>query len=117
MPLTVKAQVENEIAILELEGSLTLGPTLPRLRDAVRKILSESRLRGIVLDASKLVTADSAGLGELTVVYTLALRQSCRVVLCGAAQNLITMLQVTHLDELLPAAQDLAGAAALAAAR
>src|SRR3954454_19663764 len=104
MSLAVNSRVENEIGILELEGSLTLGPTLHRLREAVRQILAERRPRGIVLEASKLVTADSAGLGELTVVYTLTSRQGCRVALCGAAQNLLTMLEVTHLDELLPSA-------------
>jgi anti-anti-sigma factor len=113
MPLIVNSRVENEIGILELEGSLTLGPTLHRLRDGVRRVLSENRTRGIILEASKLVTADSAGLGELTVVYTLASRRGCRVALCGAAQNLLTMLQVTHLDELLPAADNLPGAVAL----
>jgi anti-anti-sigma factor len=106
MPVRVAAHVENEIAILELEGSLTLGPTLHALRDELRRVLTSSKLRGVILDATKLATADSAGLGELTVAYTLASRQSCPVVLAGAASNLTHMLKVTHLDELLPAVPD-----------
>ncbi|HEX4773666.1 MAG TPA: STAS domain-containing protein [Bryobacteraceae bacterium] len=113
MSLIVNSRVENEFGILELEGSLTLGPTLSRLREAVRQALAETRPRGIVLEASRLITADSAGLGELTVVYTLASRQGCRVALSGAGQNLLTMLEVTHLDELLPAAGDVGSAIAL----
>ena len=108
MPVRVASHVENEIAILELEGSLTLGPTLHALRDDLRKLLSASKLRGVILDAKKLATADSAGLGELTVVYTLGSRQGCRVVLAGAAPNLTHMLKVTHLDELLHAVSDVA---------
>ena len=106
MPVRVAAHVKNEIAILELEGSLTLGPTLHALRDELRRLLTSSKLRGVILDAAKLATADSAGLGELTVAYTLASRQGCPLVLAGATSNLTHMLKVTHLDELLPAVPD-----------
>ena len=106
MPLTVQPRVENEIAILDLEGALTLGPGLQSLRDAARKVLSDTRVRGIVLNAANLTSADSAGLGELTILYTLASRQKCRVIVAGARPNLITTLQVTHLDALLPVASD-----------
>lgn len=110
MSLTVTSRVENEIGILELEGSLTLGPTLHRLRESVRQLLLDGRPRGLILEVSRLTTADSAGLGELTVVYTLAAKAACRLALCGAAQNLLSMLEVTHLDELLPSAYNLPAA-------
>ncbi len=114
MPFSVSSRVENEIAILDLEGSLTLGPGLQVLREATKRSLAESRPKGLVLNVAKLVTADSAGLGELTVVYTVASRQGCGVALAAPAPNLINMLQVTHLDELLPSAADIAAASALA---
>jgi anti-anti-sigma factor len=110
MPLTIQSRVENEIAILDMEGALTLGPGLQTLRDAARKHLSDTRLRGIVLNASSLTFADSAGLGELTILYTLASRQNCALVIAGARPNLITTLQVTHLDGLLPVASDVESA-------
>ena len=62
MPLTVRSRVENEIAILDLEGSLTLGPSLHSLRETARQVLAESKLQGIIIEASRLKTADSAGL-------------------------------------------------------
>ncbi len=103
MPLTVRPRIENEIALLELEGSLTLGPDLQGVREAAKRLLAESKPRGLILDVKKVTGADSAGLGELTVVYSLASRQSCAVALACVPQNLATMLQVTHLDGLLPA--------------
>ena len=110
MPLSIQSRVENEIAILDLEGALTLGPGLQSLREAARKQLADTRLRGIVLNASKLTAADSAGLGELTIIYTLASRQNCALVIAGARPNLITTLQVTHLDALLPVVSDVGAA-------
>lgn len=113
MPLTVNSKLENQIAILDLEGSLTLGPSLQSVREAVKRHLGESGLRGIVLNVSRVPMADSAGLGELTVVYTLAARAGARVALMGVRPNLLTMLEVTHLDALLPSAASLEEAAAL----
>jgi anti-anti-sigma regulatory factor len=44
------------------------------------------------------------------VVYTFSSKQGCRVVLSGVSPNLRTMLEVTHLDGLLPSAADVASA-------
>jgi anti-anti-sigma factor len=106
MPLNVTSRVENEIAILDLEGTLTLGPTLQRLRDNAKAVLSEGNISGVIVQVSRVTATDSAGLGELTVVYTFAAKRGARVVLAGASQALKTMLEVTHLDGLLPTAPD-----------
>jgi len=110
MALSVVSRTENEIAILELEGALTLGPSLHTLRDAARQVLNQARPSGLIVNVAKVTATDSAGLGELTVVYTFSSKQGCRVVLTGVSQSLRTMLEVTHLDGLLPSATDLAGA-------
>jgi anti-anti-sigma factor len=110
MPLTVTPRVENDIAILDLEGTLTLGPTLHAVRDAARDLLNQHRLTGVIVQVNRVSSADSAGLGELTVVYTFAAKKGARVAIAGASTTLKTMLEVTHLDGLLPVADDLAGA-------
>jgi anti-anti-sigma factor len=110
MPLTFSPSVENEIAILELEGSLTLSPALHQLGGWVNETLKSGKLRGLILYLASVGTADSAGLGELTRVYTLTSRQGTQLVLAAPNQNLRTMLQVTHLDGLLTVCKDLASA-------
>ncbi len=115
MPLTIISRTENDIAILELEGALTLGPSLHALRDAARQVLNQGRPGGLIIQVNKVTTTDSAGLGELTVVYTFSSKQGCRVVLSGVSPNLRTMLEVTHLDGLLPSAADVASAKKLIA--
>ncbi len=117
MPLSIRTRVENEIAILDLEGNLTLGPALQTLRETAKHALTDHRLRGMILEVAHLGAVDSAGLGELTVIYTLCSRQACGVVLAGPGQNLKSMLEVTHLDGLLPSADSVAAARTLLLAK
>ncbi len=107
MALTIGTRMEEEIAILELEGSLTLGPSLVSLRNAAREVLAKPKLSGIILDVQRITSVDSSGLGELTIVYSSASRHSCPMRLIGVTSNLQKMLQMTHLDAVLESAEEL----------
>jgi anti-anti-sigma factor len=110
MALSIASRVENEIGILDLEGALTLGPALRNVRETARELLGRAKLLGLVVTVHEVTATDSAGLGELTVVYTFASRSSCKVALAGPNSKLGAMLEVTRLDGLLPMASDLAAA-------
>ena len=110
MPLQIKTRTEEEIAIFELAGNLTLGPSLVSLRNAARETVSKPRLSGIVLDVSNVTSVDSSGLGELTIVYSSASRRNCGLVLVGVSASLNKMLQMTHLDAVFASADDVDGA-------
>jgi anti-anti-sigma factor len=110
MPLTVSSRVEDKIGILELDGTLTLGPSLSTLRNTARQVLDTPKLAGMLLQVGRVTNADSAGLGELTVVYTLAMQHHFPIMLVGVSSTLQKMLEVTRLDALLPSAPDVATA-------
>jgi anti-anti-sigma factor len=110
MPLRVSSRVEDKIGILELDGALTLGPSLSTLRETAREMLETHKLAGMLLQVGRVTNADSAGLGELTVVYTLAMQHRCPTMLVGVSPTLQKMLEVTRLDALLPSAPDVAAA-------
>lgn len=110
MPLTIASRIEDRLAIVELSGSLTLGPQLGSLRRAVRELLERNSVTGLILQVSELTGTDSSGLGELTVVYSFACRRKCPLLLVGVSATLRNMLEMTHLDGLLPTAPDLAAA-------
>jgi anti-anti-sigma factor len=107
MALIIGTRLEEGIAILELEGSLTLGPSLVSLRNAARDVLARPKLNGIILDMQKITSVDSSGLGELTIVYSAASRRSCPMRLVGVNSNLQKMLRMTHLDAVLASADGL----------
>jgi anti-anti-sigma factor len=110
LPLTVNQHFEDDIAILDIEGPMTLAPALSTLRDTVKDILSRPDLGGLLLRVAGVTATDSAGLGELTVVYTLAARRGCPVRLTDVSPSLQRMLELTRLDGLLLSAPDIATA-------
>jgi anti-sigma B factor antagonist len=110
MPISFISKMEEGFGILELAGSLTLGPSLRDLRENVRKVLADTKLNGLIVNVAEVSAIDSAGLGELTVLYTLASKRGCPVRLVGVSPGLRKMLELTRLDVVLPAAEDIQSA-------
>ncbi len=110
MALTVTNKVDDGFGILILTGSLTLGPSLTALREAARQLLAAGKLSGLILQVDEVTSVDSAGLGELTIIYNFANRQRLRIRLVGTTQSLAKMLEMTRLEELLPTSRDLQSA-------
>lgn len=107
MPLSVTNRVEDGFAILDLSGSLTLGPSLSNLRESARQAFNTNKVSGVILRVAGVTVTDSAGLGELTVVYTMATNRNCPIRLVDASASLKRMLEMTRIDELLPTASNL----------
>jgi anti-anti-sigma factor len=112
MPLNVRTHVEDGFAVFQLAGSLTLSPSLNNLRNTARELLTGTKLKGVILNVGDVTAADSAGLGELTVVYTIASRHGSPIRLVAVPVHLQKMLGMTRLDGLLPSARDIAAAKA-----
>ena len=110
MPLSIEKRVEENVAILELAGTLTLGPSLFELRNWAREVAASAKLSGLVLDVGRITSVDSSGLGELTIVYTAVSRHDCPMRLVGCSSSLKKMLQMTHLDAVLICVDDFATA-------
>ena len=102
MALTVSSRVEDGFAILELTGTLTLGPTLSGLRETVRGMFADAKFTGLILHVGGVTVTDSCGMGELTIIYTLATTRHCPLRLVEVGPNLRRMLAMTRLEELLP---------------
>ena len=111
MALSVTSRMEDDFAILDVVGPLTLGPSLNALREGARQVLNATtKPSGIILRVAGVTATDSSGLGELTVIYTLATRRGCPIRLVEVSSHLHKMLELTRLDGLLPTASDVAQA-------
>ena len=110
MALHVTQKVEDGFGVLHIVGPLTLGPSLNALRDAARQVLANSPLSGLILQVADVTSVDSAGLGELTIVYGFANRQRLGIRLVGSTPSLLKMLDMTRLEELLPPCKDMPSA-------
>lgn len=102
MPLTITWRIEESLAIMELAGALTLGPSLLGLRETARQILRNNKVSGLAIRVANVTVTDSSGLGELTVIYTIATNRGCGVRLLDVTPSLRRMLRITCIDELLP---------------
>lgn len=112
MPLTITSRIEDGLAVFDLSGSLTLGPSLNAFRENARQVLNANKVSGVIIQVSNVTVTDSSGLGELTVIYTMATNRKCGIRLVGVSASLKKMLEMTRIDELLPASESFARAKA-----
>jgi anti-anti-sigma factor len=110
MALTITQRTEEGFGILHLAGSLTLGPSLSALRETAKQVLANDKLSGLILQVNDVTNVDSAGLGELTIVYGFANRQRLGIRLVGSTPSLLKMLDMTRLEELLRPVKDMQSA-------
>ena len=107
MSLSISSRPERNLHVLTITGHLTLGPTLKTLQQTARTALDSGAPDGLILDVTGIRYADSAGLGELTIVYTMCTRRRCGLILMGVPHQLRHLLELTRLDALLPSAPDI----------
>ncbi len=100
MSITIARRQFEDIAVLEVEGSVTLGEATGRLRQAIRTLVDGGERR-VILNLSKVPFMDSAGLGELVGAYTTVRRHGGEMKLVGIAGRALDLLQITRLSTLL----------------
>src|SRR6476661_7991703 len=105
MALTAKTRRVGSVAIVDLNGRITLGESTGILRDELRSLLSQGS-KHIVLNMAGVTYVDSAGLGELVGAYTTATNQGGAVKLLNLQTKMKDLLQVTKLHTIFPAFED-----------
>lgn len=110
MSVQISTSIEDDFGLVHLAGKLTLSPQLNSLRDEARKLLKERPLRGLILVVSEIAAVDSAGLGELTIVYSVSSRNNCGMELVGVSPSFAKVLEITRLDAILTSSPDLESA-------
>ena len=105
MALTAKTRRVGNVAIVDLNGRITLGESTGILRDELRSLLSQGS-KQIVLNMAGVTYVDSAGLGELVGAYTTATNQGGAVKLLHLQGKLKDLMQITKLHTIFPAFED-----------
>src|SRR5260370_719773 len=99
MSLIISTRYNGAIAIVHVQGALTMGPALPALKSRIDRATSERASTGLVLNLAGVARMDSAGLGELLAIRSLAAQHGFWVALVKPPPKLKEMLAVTHLDD------------------
>ena len=105
MALTAKVRRVGGVAIVDLNGKITLGENTGILRDELRSLLSQGN-KYIILNMKDVGYVDSAGLGELVGVYTTAANQGGSVKLLHLQGKMKDLMQVTKLHTIFQSYED-----------
>ena len=101
--------MRHGVALVRLEGDITLGESSGQLRDAVRSALAAGH-KSILLDLGGVSYIDSAGLGELVGSYATAGNQGATLKLLHVQKKVQGLMQITKLYTVFDAHEDEAAA-------
>ena len=95
----------DHLLIAHLMGSLTL-PAAVSLRYDLEQIVTQERVKDIILDLALLEEVDNSGLGALVAVSTFARSYGKRLVLYQTAGRVSEALQQAAIDGFFPLLED-----------
>lgn len=96
MALKLTNREVNGIAVLALDGRVVLGEETSKLREAVKSLISQGKVK-LVLDMKNVTMIDSSGLGALVAAYSSAKAGGASVRLCNLGAHFNQVLQITKL--------------------
>ena len=97
--------------ILALKGSLTLGSRLLEVERAVSDMIRQQR-GNFVVDLLNVEMIDSAGVGMLLLCAGTSERTGAQMRIARPTARVRQILEITHLDEIVPILNDLDAALA-----
>jgi anti-sigma B factor antagonist len=92
---------DGEPVFIRLNGRMTLGPQLLEFGRSVARVLASQHRKGVLLDMSGVEDVDSAGLGELVILYTTAGQHGSRLCLVKPTPRILRLLETTKLSGIL----------------
>ena len=110
MPVETKEMNEG-VALVVVSGRLVLGKEVEALENAVNQLLP-SNPRLVILDASGLDYADSAGIGTLVACLTSIRKTGGEMRMAGASARIKRLLQITGVDSIVAVYPTVAAATA-----
>jgi anti-sigma B factor antagonist len=99
LKLSVEARNQGDIIIVHCQGRIVYRDEAAALSRLVDDILHDGSK--LLLDLSGVTSMDSAGIGELALLYTLAQERNAQLKCAGANDLVSTLLDLTNLHSVL----------------
>ena len=106
MALEFTLDQEQDHVLVRLTGNLTLGPQLKQFARRMAAVFALPDLCGVLLNMRGVDQIDSAGLGELVILYTSSGEAGCRLCLVAPTSQVLRLLATTMLSNLFPTFTD-----------
>jgi len=105
MSLEISDRDREGVSILDLNGRLTVGDEVAKLRDRLNKMIASGG-RNIILNMGQVDYVDSTGLGALVMFYTTLQRDGGKVKLLNLTRRSIELLVMTKLTTIFEVFDD-----------
>ena len=94
--INISERQAGDVAVLDLNGKVTIGEGSVALRNAIRRLLGEGKNK-ILLNLGGVGYIDSSGIGELVSSYTAINKEGGQLKLLNLTQKLQDLLTITKL--------------------
>ena len=96
MSLEISVRRVENVAVIDLNGRITLGEASGRLRDTIKDLVTKDT-KDILLNLAGVSYMDSSGLGELVGGFATVSSHSGRLKLLGLQPRLYELMHITKL--------------------
>ncbi len=108
MKLSLEKRNLGDVMIVHCQGRIVYRDEARTLSRMVGELLPSTEK--LVIDLSGVQSIDSAGIGELVLLYTWAQEKNVNLKWAGANSLVLTLLDLTHLDRVLDVQPSIAAA-------
>ena len=105
MSLDIHERDREGIAILDLDGRLTVGNEMSSYRETMKTMIDAGQ-RSIILNMAKVDYVDSTGLGALVMTYTTLNKAGGKIKLLNLTRRSIELLVMTKLTTIFEVFDD-----------
>ncbi len=105
MSAKITVRHSSGVAIVDVNGRITLGEGSVGLRDAVLKELAADH-KELLLNLAEVTYMDSSGLGELTSAYTSVRNRGGEIKLLNLTKKVDGLMQITKLATIFDISDD-----------
>ena len=96
MSLKISIRHVQNVAVIDLNGRVTLGEASGSLRDTIKDLLAKDH-KNILLNMENVSYIDSSGLGEIVGAFATVSNRGGRLKLLGLQQRVHDLMQLTKL--------------------
>lgn len=94
-------RIEPDIMLLQITGKIALGRESQKIEVMVQDLLRRNEKK-LVFDLSHVDHMDSTGIGIMAYCFGTLNRSGGELRVAGASGKVLHLLQITHLDNILP---------------
>jgi anti-sigma B factor antagonist len=105
MSLDIHERDREGIAILDLDGRLTVGAEMAKYRETMQKLIDAGK-RSVIVNMQKVDYVDSTGLGAMVMTYTTMQKAGGKMKLLNLTRRSIELLVMTKLTTIFEVFDD-----------